>query len=149
MRRANFAIFLLVLTLGVAKTAAADPVELLFPSRLSVDAGDPLEFRFVGPFGAVGGWIASPWWDNTPAGRCMPCAPGTVINLDATIGPGDLSGRFRQSDSYWDSDPADEMAGLTHPVYWDGFMNFDTGGATFTATAGWNPDPLARFTFTG
>ena len=149
MRKAILAILLLVSTWGWARPVSADPVELAFPSRLNVDAGDPLEFRFFGPFGEVGGWIASPWQDNTPAGRCMPCAPGTVINLDAMIGPGDLSGRGELSNSYWDTDPSDDLAGLTHPVYWDGFLRFDTGGATFTATAGWNADPLARFTFTG
>ena len=149
MRRTNLAILLLVFSAGWARATAADPVELAFPSVMNVDAGDPLEFRFFGPFGVVAGWIASPWQDNTPAGRCGPCTPGTVINLDAMIGPGDLSGRGRQSDSFWDATPGDDLTGLTTPVYWDGFLRFDTGGAAFTAAAGWNPDPLARFTFTG
>ena len=113
MRRAFLTIPLLFCTLG-ATDAGADPVRIT-NGVLSVDSGDPLHFVFEAEgFRATGFDFFS---DENPGSRCLPCAPGELVSMDASFGP-DLGQGFFGGDGGGDSG---------EPVFWEGFLQFDTG----------------------
>jgi hypothetical protein len=131
MRVPFLALPVLLLTVG-ASHLAAEPVRIT-SGVLSFDSGDPLHFVFESSGGLrmTGFDFFSP--DN-PGSRCMPCAPGTPIALDATFGPGPLG----------QGSIGPEGAGTA--VYYQGSFHFDTGGVTIPAAHGFTITP---FTFTG
>ena len=137
MTRRHLTIAFLVLTLGWAPYAAADPFQVVSPSRLDWDSGDPLAFSFHGDFGTAAGVLFFDVFDDvTLGGRCTPCAPGTVLSADASFGPGLLGeGGFRP--------PGGDLV----PVFWHGTLNFETGTSVVAARGWLSPQP--RFTFTG
>jgi hypothetical protein len=123
----------LVIALATSQVSA-EPVRIV-GGVLSFDSGDPLHYVFEGDGFRLTGFDF--FSSDNPGFRCLPCAPGTLIDLDALFGPGDLGQGFFGGDGFLD-------AGTR--VFTEGTLRFDTGATLAAAAAGVTSAP---FIFTG